>query len=689
MKRDLWRAALLTAFLAALFCLVYGRTSLAAWSVPVQYGGDTVSFLAYLKAARDGHVVPVAATFVPDLGAPYEASWNDYPRPQKLFFWLAGAAARRIGVFPTANALLLLGHLLAGLAFFGVARYLRIRPAWAASGALAFAAAHYIWFRSLAHLALSLCWHIPLDLLVLGWCFRRHGLPLRSRRFAFATAVAVVAALFNVYYAAMLVQLLALCALAHLVRGSGRKAVAPILLAVLVVGLFALESLGTLLYPVEHGRNLLAVQRSYGDLEHYALKPIELFLAPPGRGLFRFGSLATGYWDNARGEVGSAYLGLCAVLGLVMLVARPVRGLLRGRPSTFPPALAGVLWVLAFSIAGGINGVLGSFGVVLLRGTNRYSVWIVAVALLHVVGRLSRGTVGTRWPRLAAVLFAVLALLDQLPGIATRSEVAAQEQAVATDRAFADNLEGALRGRAMVFMLPVLAFPEGGGIRQMPDYEHFRPYLFTSRLRYSYGTDKGRSREDWQWRVQAMSPSLMIDRLEGYGFSAIVVDRLAYPDGGTSLLESLAAAGRPVTIEEEGRGRAFVRLVPRAPARLPASAPRPGEGWYGRPQDEGLWARDARAEWLFDNASSAPTAVTLAFELMAATPRTVSLHQGDRQIGSWRLEDTVRVSGLRVLLPPGESRLELRSDRPSELTEIGNRLRMAAFAVRDLEMTED
>jgi hypothetical protein len=328
--------------------------------------------------------------------------------------------------------------------------------------------------------------------------------------------------------------------------------------------------------------------------------------------------------------------------------------------------------------------------VVLLRGTNRYSIWIVAVALLHLVGRLSRRTEGTRWKHLGAVVLAVLALADQVPGLPARGEVTAQIAAVETDRAFAKNLEGALRGRAMVFMLPVLAFPEGGGIRQMPDYEHFRPYLFTSRLRYSYGTDKGRSREDWQWRVQAMSPSLMIDRLEGYGFSAIVVDRLAYPDGGTSLLDALAAAGRPVTIDEEhGRGRAFVRLVPRAPARLPATAPRPGKGWYGRPQPEGLWARDARAEWLFTNAGPAPTTVTLEFEVSVATPRTISLHQGDRVVGRWRPENTVRVRGLRVVLPPGESRLELRSDRPSELVEIGNRQRMAAFAVKDLEMNEE
>ena len=142
MKRDLGRALALTLVLAAVFCLAYGRTSPWAMEAPIHYAGLTTFFLAYLKAARDGEVVPVAATTVANLNAPYEANWNDYPRPQKTFFWLAGHAARSLGVFLTANLLLLLADILAGLAFFGVARYLRCRPAFALVGAASFACSH-------------------------------------------------------------------------------------------------------------------------------------------------------------------------------------------------------------------------------------------------------------------------------------------------------------------------------------------------------------------------------------------------------------------------------------------------------------------------------------------------------------------------------------------------------------------
>ncbi len=690
MKRDLLRAAALSAFVASVWCVVYGRTTIDAWKAPVHYGGDTVSFLAYLKAARDGHVVPVAETFVPELNAPYEANWNDYPRPQKAFFWLAGRTARVIGVFEAANLLLLLAHLLAGLAFFAAARYLRVRPGWSSVGAVAFACSPYIFYRSLSHLALSFYWHIPLDVLVVGWCFRRHGLRVRSRRFAVALAVALAAALFNVYYAALFVQLLILSALAQVVRGSWRKAVAPLLLSGALVGLFALESLGTLLYPLEHGRNLAAVYRSYADLERYALKPIELVLPPPGNGLLHYGSLAEGYWQNARGEVGSAYLGLVAIAGLSWLLGGPLAAMIQGRRVFIPPALGAVVWILAFSVAGGVNGVLGSLGVVLLRGTNRYSIWLTAIALLILIGRLSRAS----WPRrLPAVvgpaLFALLILFDQTPGFPKPETLLYQSQALERDRVFAQRIEASFPGRPMLFMLPVLDFPEGGGIRQMGDYEHFRPYLFTSRVRYSYGTDKGRPRESWQRRVEAMLPAKMVDRLEGYGFSGIVVDRRAYADSGRSLLAGLAGAGRTVAFDEVGGGRAVVRLSPRSPARLPEGAPRLGEGWYGRPQAEGFWARTSGATWILDNGSSADEAVTLSFELTVARPQTIALMQGERILATFQPDPYASVNGLRVVLPPGESKLVLTTDRPPDFVEVGNRLRMATFAVKDLEMKEE
>jgi hypothetical protein len=207
-------------------------------------------------------------------------------------------------------------------------------------------------------------------------------------------------------------------------------------------------------------------------------------------------------------------------------------------------------------------------------------------------------------------------------------------------------------------------------------------------VRYSYGTDKGRPREAWQRRVEALPPAVMADRLEAYGFSGVVVDRRAYPDAGRALVQGLTDSGRPLVADEAGGGRAFLRLYPRAPARRPESAPRPEEGWYGRPQEQGLWARESRAVWVVENPGATPMAVALRFDLLAARPRRVAFKQEGRELAAWDVDLEVEVRGLRVVLPPGASRLVLESDRAPDVVEIGNRLRPATFAVKGLEMTE-
>ena len=53
------------------------------------------------------------------------------------------------------------------------------------------------------------------------------------------------------------------------------------------------------------------------------------------------------------------------------------------------------------------------------------------------------------------------------------------------------------------------------------------------------------------------------------------------------------------------------------------------------------------------------------------------------------IDGGVSVIGLRLVLPPGDSRLVLATDRAPDVVEIGNRLRIATFAVKDLEMKEE
>jgi hypothetical protein len=576
LKRDVLRAAALALAIAGLWCLVYERTSVESWTVPVNYGGDSWFTLATLKAARDGHIVPLLPITIPELGAPFEADWNDFPRQHKLQLWLAGRLARVAGLFAASNLLLVLAAVLSGWAFYAVGRHLRSRAEWAFAGGLAFSLSPFFFYRSLPHLTLAFDWPVPLAILVVTWCFARRGLRIGSRRFWLAVGIAALTGLHNVYFAGLLAQFLVLASVIQLSRRQRRAAaLAPVLLLGVLVSAVLVDNANMILHAPEHGVGLASGPRPYGSLERFALKPIELVVPPAGTGLVPWGSVADAYYQGAlyRGEMGSAYLGLAGIASLVWLLIVTLRAYVR-RPKGFPPAtFFAVAWVLAFSVVGGLNGLLGALGFSWLRATSRYSIWIMALVLLWAVVRVSR------WPRLqhrtvgllAAAALASLALTDQVRGRVAPGEVQRLRRVVDSDRHFVRSLEAALPRGAMLFQLPVVEFPEGPRIRKASDYENLRPYLYSSSLRFSYGSDKGHPREAWQARVADLPAEALADAAERLGFAGLLVNRKAYADGGRELRERLAATGRLEAWESADGTFLFIRLRP-ANAPIPPGA---------------------------------------------------------------------------------------------------------------------
>jgi hypothetical protein len=85
--------------------------------------------------------------------------------------------------------------------------------------------------------------------------------------------------------------------------------------------------------------------------------------------------------------------------------------------------------------------------------------------------------------------------------------------------------------------------------------------LFSKKLHFSYGDDKGRGREDWQFQAERLPPDQLVRALKDYGFAAIYVNRKAYPDRAQGLLEGLhAATGSPI-IDSHNRELAAIVLA--------------------------------------------------------------------------------------------------------------------------------
>jgi len=124
-----------------------------------------------------------------------------------------------------------------------------------------------------------------------------------------------------------------------------------------------------------------------------------------------------------------------------------------------------------------------------------------------------------------------------------------------------------------------LDFPEPSQVKKIGDFEFYlygsmAPFLYSTKLRYSYGSHKGRQGADWQCEVEKLPGGEMAAKLESYGFAGILLNRKCYEDRAEQLLAELAEAGWPMELEQGIDNEwVFIRLTPVEKPVLPTPSP--------------------------------------------------------------------------------------------------------------------
>jgi phosphoglycerol transferase len=576
LRIDLVRSVVLAVVVAVIWCVVYHRWTVESWQTPITYLGDMsksdeFSLFAGIKAAGEGHISPFYSNDVPELGAPYDANWNDFPTTEKPLIILTGWLGRVVGIFAAANFALLMAQVLAAVSFYAAARLLGGAWVWSFGGALVFALARYEFAQGLHHLTITYCWAVPLGLVVAIWMLRGKGIEFGGWRFRFALCVAVITGVQNIYYTNMFAQLVLFGGLLQGWR-HGWKACLPAL-AVIGTGAaaFVVMNLNTIGYGLIHGWNSGSTVRNYQWMEIYGLKLVDLVMPPPDHRFPPFAAWGAAHLKEIVLSPGerppSAYLGIIGLLAMAWLVLDSLRRLAgRARP---PLEAWLILWIVVYAGVGGVNGIIGTLGFDLIRSANRYSIFILCLALMYAVRRLSLRDYPNQRSVYAAALVGIgIALWDQTPPLVSAGDVEETAHAVASDRAFTEKMEERLPAQAMVFQLPEMEYPESP-VAGVGSCEHFRPYLFSGHLRFSFGSDKGRAREQWQHGLDRLPLADMIGRLESYGFSALYVNLNAFADKGAALAGALKAIGRGDMFTSDRGDLLCVLLKPSAAPVMP------------------------------------------------------------------------------------------------------------------------
>lgn len=529
---------------------IYGRG--LKTGLPPVYQDDALMMLARIQGYASGELMPFAPNYLTRLNAPFQAAWSDYP-VEDFVYAPAGLLVRMLGLGPGTMVYLWLLQVMAGVGCYTAARLLRIGRDYAIAAGILFGLAPYAFQRGLAHLNLTVYWHVPLLILVLVWAACPETTRLDGRLGTWlAGVVALIAGLLCPYYSGPFLLLLGFILLGQIANREWPRVRATLItFAAAFLGL-VLQNVDTLLFAWRHGPNALAVGRDYWGLVKFGLYLPDL-LFPQAHPSALVQGLAREIYQSRvppllQGESQTAYIGLISLFGLGWL---SIEGLIRisaRRCHQVSPFFWLASGIFAYAVAGGLNHLLGAFGFLLLRATNRVSILLSAVALLYLAGRAAR-TLPGRIPLLIPGLMVLIGGYDQIPAFPSWDQQKRDRglQDFRSDMALFRELERRLPAGAMVFQLPVKDFPESHTLAEMSDYEHFRPLLHTASLRYSYGTVKGRGDAGWQAVVAAKPTAEMVADLQRYGFAAILINRKAYPDRARSLGDGFGAAlGAPM-----------------------------------------------------------------------------------------------------------------------------------------------
>ncbi|MEO6246037.1 MAG: hypothetical protein ABIQ12_11455 [Opitutaceae bacterium] len=661
---------------ALIWAAHYERWTPEQWRVPTDYVGDAHEILARIKAASEGDTLPPTPEIIARLGAPFGANWNEYPTPDKPLMMALGGLTHLIGLFAAANAGLLFAQITAALAFYFTMRWLRCRWEWAFAGALLFAYTYHTFHRGLPHFSFVFTWTVPLGLLAVWLVAQSRRLEWRSRGAMVCFGVALAMGVSNPYNLMFWGQLL-LWALVAQWCGARRRVNLAIGLTAGVVAVMAFLVTNAEIWIYEESEGMPLLARNYGGTERYALKPLEMFIPPQYHRIEELSFLGERYkrWSEWRGEDYMPYLGVVGIVGLVWLVAASARRFFQRR--AVPGQVLSAGWLLAYSTVGGLTNVLAFFvGFQVFRATNRVTVFLSALLLVFLMTRLSRATAAwpARWRLAAALGVATLGLLDQIPRRWPEEVRARMAADVKSDVQLGRLLEATLPAGSMIFQIPVLGFPEVLPPFRLVDYEHFRPYLTTQTMCFSYGAPKFRARSRWQRDLENVPVETLVRRLESYGFAALYLNRKGYEDRAEKLLGVLDALGYTRRLAGELGQQVVVLLNPSPQPEKPMGRNLTfGQGWHTRPENGVRWANDD-AVMSFYNPYDRPIGCALRLELIGVSPREVVVQHQGRQVATAHLSaEPAEIALPDLKLEPGVNVFKILSSAAAERVGTGRR----------------
>ena len=207
------------------------------------------------------------------------------------------------------------------------------------------------------------------------------------------------------------------------------------------------------------------------------------------------------------------------------------------------------------------------------------------------------------------------------------------------------------------------------------EYSHFRPYLHSKRLRWSYGAIKGRKGAEWMGTTSSLPVPQMVQTVARAGYAGIYIDGFGYADHAAALESQLAGfLGIAPIVSDDDRFYYFsLGALTRKDVGQVAASPQVGTAveakWEGdfsfletRGQDNWRWCGNSGVLRLV-NKSKDTAWVRLNSTVQTAWPENAKV---DIKSVLFADELVTNVNGLEwervIAVPPGEQLITFTSN---------------------------
>jgi phosphoglycerol transferase len=552
----------LAAVLSTLALILVLRLWRADLHVPLAYFGDAIYYSALIKTMTEtGWILHNDR-----LGMPLGSDFHDFPSADIFNIFLLKLLSYLIhDPIILFNLFYLATYPLAAISSLFVLKRFGISNATAICLSILYAFIPFHFLSGCGHMFLSSYYMVPLAVMIALWIAMGEGarVGLRNRKAIFSIVFCLILGTSGIFYYPLFACFFLL--IAGISAAISSKNLRPLLTAAALI-LLVLTSLTISLLPqiayLKRNGDVRAARRTAVEAEIYGLKIAQMILPVTGHRISKLAELKRKY--NAAPlsqENDFASIGTASTIGFLFLIGWGLFFRLNSTERKFQVIDKLGLFNLAAVLLATVGGFGSLFALLIspqIRVYHRICVFIAFFSLFALALFIEMHAKPRFFSKKKNLIFhaflitiTILGLLDQTTDgfIPTYEQDQREERSY---RAFINEIERRMPVHAMIFQLPYMPFPGSPPINQMQDSDHFKAYLLSRTLRWSYGAIKDRPADLWQRQVVTLPVERFIEELCVAGFSGILINRTGYADHGAAIEAQLSSfLGPPLASDDD------------------------------------------------------------------------------------------------------------------------------------------